>query len=77
MRYVYVLDMNGKPLMPTCRYGKVRRMLKSGKAKVVDTLPFTIQLKYEPATKVVQPVVAGQDPGRTNVGMAAVRSDGT
>lgn len=77
MRYVYVLDMNGKPLMPTCRYGKVRRMLKSGEAKVVDTLPFTIQLKYEPATKVVQPVVVGQDPGRTNIGMAAVRSDGT
>ena len=77
MRYVYVLDMNGKPLMPTCRYGKVRRMLKSGKAKVVDTLPFTIQLQYEPTTKVVQPVVVGQDPGRTNIGMAAVRSDGS
>ena len=42
MRYVYVLDMNGEPLMPTCRYGKVRRMLKSGQAKAVDTLPFTI-----------------------------------
>ena len=44
MRYVYVLDVNGDPLMPTCRYGKVRRMLKSGQAKAVDTLPFTIQL---------------------------------
>lgn len=44
MRYVYVLDRNGEPLMPTCRYGKVRRMLKSGQAKAVDTLPFTIQL---------------------------------
>lgn len=77
MRYVYVLDKNGKPLMPTCRYGKVRRMLKSGKAKVIDILPFTIQLMYEPETRVVQPVVVGQDPGRTNIGMAAVRSDGT
>lgn len=32
MRYVYVLDVDGNPLMPTRRYGWVRRMLKSGKA---------------------------------------------
>ena len=43
MRPVYVLDMN-KPLMPTCRFSKACRMLKSCEAKVVDTLPFTIQL---------------------------------
>lgn len=77
MRYVYVLDVNGAPLMPTCRYGKVRRMLKSGQAKAVDTLPFTIQLLKPTKTRVLQPVIAGQDPGRTNIGMAAVRSDGT
>lgn len=77
MRYVYVLDMNGKPLMPTCRHGKVRRMLKSGQAKAVDTLPFTIQLLKPTKTRILQPVIAGQDPGRTNIGMAAVRSDGT
>lgn len=77
MRYVYVLDMNGEPLMPTCRYGKVRRMLKFGQAKAVDTLPFTIQLLKPTKTRILQPVIAGQDPGRTNIGMAAVRSDGT
>lgn len=77
MRYVYVLDVDGKPLMPTCRYGKVRRMLKSGQAKAVDTLPFTIQLTYQTKTKILQPVTAGQDPGRTNIGLAAVREDGT
>ena len=76
MRYVYVLDVDGKPLMPTCRYGKVRRMLKSGQAKAVDTLPFTIQLTYQTKTKILQPVTAGQDPGRTNIGLAAVREDG-
>ena len=76
MRYAYVLDMDGKPLMPTCRDGKVRRMLKSGQAKVVDTLPFTIQLTYRTKTRILQPVTIGQDPGRTNIGMAAVRSDG-
>ena len=76
MRYVYVLDMDGKPLMPTCRFGKVHRMLKSGQAKAVDTLPFTIQLTYKPKTRILQPVTLGQDSGRTNIGMAAVRSDG-
>lgn len=76
MRYVYVLDMDGKPLMPTCRYGKVRRMLKSGQAKAVDTLPFTIRLTYRTAG-ILQPVSVGQDPGRTNIGLAATRSDGT
>lgn len=76
MRYVYVLDVDGKPLMPTCRFGKVRRMLKSRQAKAVDTLPFTIQLTYKPRTRILQPVTLGQDPGRTNIGMAAVRFDG-
>ena len=76
MRYVYVLDVGGKPLMPTCRFGKVRRMLKSGQAKAVDTLPFTIQLTYKPKIRILQPVTLGQDPGRTNIGVAAVRSDG-
>ena len=76
MRYVYVLDVDGKPLMPTCRFSKVRRMLKSDQAKAVDTLPFTIQLTYRTKTRILQPVTLGQDPGRTNIGVAAVRSDG-
>ena len=44
---VYVLNKDGGPLMPTERHGKVRRMLKEGKAKVVRREPFTIQLLYE------------------------------
>lgn len=43
---VYVLDITGSPLMPTERHGKVRRMLKDGKAKVVKKNPFTVQLCY-------------------------------
>ena len=73
---VFVLDREGKPLMPTTRFGKVRRMLKSGMAKAVRTKPFTIQLLYEPATHIVQPVVLGIDPGRTNIGVCAVCEDG-
>jgi len=43
---VYVLSINGKPLMPTNRHGKVRRLLKQGLAKVVKVKPFTVQLLY-------------------------------
>ena len=34
---VYVLDIDGKPLMPTERHGKVRRLLKE-KKDVVNVL---------------------------------------
>ena len=44
---VYVLGKGGQPLMPTDRHGKVRRLLKSNKAKVVRKCPFTIQLLYD------------------------------
>ncbi|WP_416347416.1 RRXRR domain-containing protein [Allobaculum sp. JKK-2023] len=33
--------------MPTERHGKVRRLLKERKAKVVKKTPFTIQLLYD------------------------------
>ena len=76
MNYVYVLSSDGKPLMPTTRYGKVRRMLKSGQAVPVTTVPFTIRLTYVPQTQACQLVTAGFDPGRTNIGISAVRQDG-
>lgn len=75
--YVYVQDMSGKPLMPTTRYGKVRRMLRDGQAKAVQTKPFTIRLTYQPETSVTQNIVAGMDPGRTNIGLSVIREDGT
>ena len=67
---VYVLNSNGQPLMPTERHGKVRRMLKSGKAKVVNRCPFTIQLTYESGTET-QPIVLGVDAGSKHVGFSA------
>ena len=74
---VYVLDMEGKPLMPTTRHGWARRALKSGRAKAVQTLPFTIRLQYSLDDPVLQDITLGIDPGRTNIGVAAVREDGT
>ena len=41
---VYVLSKNGQPLMPTTRYGKVRRMLDKKEAAVIRRCPFTIRL---------------------------------
>ena len=31
--FVYVISKDGQPLMPTSRFGKVRRLLKNKKAK--------------------------------------------
>ena len=52
---VYVLNIHGQPLMPTTRYGKVRRMLNTKQAKVIKRCPFTIQLLYE-TTNFVQEI---------------------
>jgi len=42
---VYVISKNNEPLMPTKRFGNVRRMLKEKRAKVVQTKPFTRRAK--------------------------------
>ena len=70
--FVYVLDKNGQPLMPTQRFGKVRRLLRDEKAKVVKRCPFTIRLLYEPETKIVQDVTLGVDTGSKHVGVACI-----
>jgi hypothetical protein len=67
---VYVLNKDGKPLMPTKRHGKVKHLLRSGQAVIVKRTPFTIQLLYE-GTGYVQPVVLGVDAGSKTVGLSA------
>ena len=74
MAVVYVQNKNGKPLMPTTRCGHVRHLLKTGEARVVERIPFTIRLLYE-APGVTQPLYLGIDPGRTNIGVAVVGED--
>ena len=69
---VYVLDINGHPLMPTKRFGKVRRMLRDGKAKVIHKEPFTIKLLYEPKASAVQDVTLGVDTGSGKIGASAI-----
>lgn len=67
---VYVQDIDGKPMMPTTRYGKVRRLLKDNKAVVVNTCPFTIKLTYK-TSDYKQEIVLGVDAGTKHVGLSA------
>ena len=68
---VYIIDKEGRPLMPTKRHGKVKWMLRRKQAKVVKRSPFTIQLLYEPQTHCTQPVTLGVDAGSKHVGLSA------
>ena len=68
---VYVLDIAGNPLMPTQRFGHVRRMLGNRKAKVVSVYPyFVIQLTYE-TTNFTQSITLGVDAGSIHIGTSA------
>lgn len=68
---VYVISKDGQPLMPTERHGKVRRLLRDMKAKVVRRCPFTIRLTYD-APNYRQAITCGVDTGSKNVGVACV-----
>lgn len=67
---VYVQGIDGKPMMPTTRHGKVRRLLKDNKAVVVNTCPFTIKLTYK-TSDYKQEIVLGVDAGTKHVGLSA------
>ncbi|HBF77792.1 RNA-guided endonuclease IscB [Clostridium tyrobutyricum] len=71
---VYVLNKDGKPLMPTNRCAKVRILLKEKKARVVKSKPFTIQLLYE-TKNYTQPITLGIDSGYLNIGFSAVTNN--
>lgn len=71
---VYVQNIDGNPLMPTTRFGKVRRMLKDGLAKVVRREPFVIRLNYE-TTEHTQPISLGVDAGIAHIGLSATTTN--
>lgn len=72
---VYVLNSNGQPLMPTIRHGKVKHLLKSGRAKVVKRCPFTIKLLYDTGN-FTQPLNLGIDTGSGTLAAAVSDSSG-
>lgn len=70
---VYVISKTGQPLMPTEDHRKVRLLLKSKAAKVVQRTPFTIQLIH--TTHVYkQPITLGIDAGSKTIGLSATTS---
>ena len=73
--YIFVIGKDGKPQMPTKRKRHIQHLLKTGKARIAEEVPFTVQLLYE-NTPVLQPVLVAEDPGRTNIGVAAIGTKG-
>ena len=65
----YVLNQNGKPLMP-CKSSKARRLLKQSKAKVVKLEPFTLQLLHG-SSGYKQEITLGVDAGSKMIGLSA------
>ena len=73
---IIVQNADGSPLMPTHHYGRVKRMLKAGKARIVSVKPFVIRLTYQIANPKLDTVTIGIDPGRTNIGLSLIDSKG-
>ena len=72
---VFVQDRKHRPLMP-CRPARARRLLKSGRARVVRLFPFTIRLTDRLIEdSKLQPVLVKIDPGSRRSGFAVVRAD--
>jgi len=55
--------------MPTLRNGRVRHLLKEGKAKIYKYRPFTIQLTYDTPDEI-QPIEIGMDAGYQHIGVS-------
>lgn len=67
---VYVLNIDGEPLMPTERLGRVRHLVKEHRAVIVNYRPFTIKLTYK-CPDQTQEVLLGVDAGSKHVGLSA------
>ena len=70
VNYIYVVDSNGTPLMPTSRLGMVRRWLKTGQAKWFGNSRNTIQF-VRLVTTNTQELTLGVDAG-FHLGLAVV-----
>lgn len=66
---VFVISKYGERLMPTTCYGKVRHMLKDGRAVIFKRDPFTIQLTYD-SPSYTQPIELCMDTGYEHIGLS-------
>src|SRR5574344_2789942 len=71
---VYVINKNGKLLMPTTP-SRARKMLIYGKVKCIRREPFTIKLLFD-TSSYTQPITLGVDTGSSHIGSAAVDNAG-
>jgi 5-methylcytosine-specific restriction endonuclease McrA len=71
MSKVFVLDTKKQPLNPV-HAGRARILLSSGKAAVFKRYPFTIILKREVVSPVLEPLRLKIDPGSKTSGLALV-----
>jgi 5-methylcytosine-specific restriction endonuclease McrA len=67
---VFVVDADGQPLLPT-HPARARRLLRDGKAKLYQMLPYTIQL-IRCIENAVSELTIGIDDGAKEVGIAVV-----
>lgn len=65
---VFVINKHGERLMP-CKPSKARKLLRDGKAKIINYKPFTIQLLYG-SSGYKQPINLGIDLGAKHIGVA-------
>jgi hypothetical protein len=65
---VYVRNQDGTPLMP-CLPAKARKLLRAGRARVVNRCPFTIELGWQ-CEGHIQEVTVGIDKGSSVTGIA-------
>ena len=70
---VYVLNIEGKPLMP-CKEAKARKLLKENKAKIYKKEPFTIQLLFI-CENQTQDITLGVDTGSRHIGLSATTKE--
>ena len=73
MTYVFVVDKNGAPLMPTSAY-RARRLLRGEKAVIYKYKPFTIQMVDREGGET-QPIEYCSDTGYLHVGVSIKSED--
>lgn len=64
-----VIAKSGTKLMPTSRV-RARKLLRAGKAVIVNYMPFTIQLTYDLSKPAVQEIEVCVDTGSEHIGIS-------
>ena len=65
---IFIQNADGAPLEPTRRHRHIQRLLDRGKARLVNSRPWCVRLKYQIENPVLHSHAGMTDPGRTNIG---------